>query len=118
MVIEFIENFPHNLFKPLLLFFYLGFLIPILTMGVAAVIAAGATAAPATADPDIDKYGREICQALHDNPSHREVLKAIATVRDYAGLSDEDAEIVVLQSLSRSCPQYLRLVAPADPQKQ
>lgn len=30
MLLEFWENFHHNLFKPLLLFFYLGFLIPIL----------------------------------------------------------------------------------------
>src|SRR5580693_1382197 len=30
MLHEFLENFLHNLFKPLLLFFYLGFLIPIL----------------------------------------------------------------------------------------
>src|ERR1700738_2435540 len=30
MLQEFWENFPHNLFKPLLLFFYFGFLIPIL----------------------------------------------------------------------------------------
>ncbi|HEU0190581.1 MAG TPA: sodium-dependent bicarbonate transport family permease [Mycobacterium sp.] len=30
MLAEFIQNFEHNLFKPLLLFFYLGFLIPIL----------------------------------------------------------------------------------------
>jgi len=30
MLLEFWENFQHNLFKPLLLFFYLGFLIPIL----------------------------------------------------------------------------------------
>src|SRR4051812_36751374 len=27
---EFVENFRHNLFKPLLLFFYAGFLVPIL----------------------------------------------------------------------------------------
>ncbi|MGO9036029.1 MAG: sodium-dependent bicarbonate transport family permease [Mycobacterium sp.] len=30
MLYEFWQNFTHNLFKPLLLFFYLGFLIPIL----------------------------------------------------------------------------------------
>ena len=30
MLLEFWENFQHNLFKPLLLFFYLGFFIPIL----------------------------------------------------------------------------------------
>lgn len=30
MLQEFLQNFTHNLFKPLLLFFYLGFLIPIL----------------------------------------------------------------------------------------
>ncbi|MEZ0362996.1 sodium-dependent bicarbonate transport family permease [Mycobacterium sp. pUA109] len=30
MLLEFWENFRHNLFKPLLLFFYLGFLVPIL----------------------------------------------------------------------------------------
>ena len=30
MLHEFWHNFTHNLFKPLLLFFYLGFLIPIL----------------------------------------------------------------------------------------
>ena len=30
MLLEFWENFRHNLFKPLLLFFYLGFFIPIL----------------------------------------------------------------------------------------
>ncbi|BCQ08551.1 sodium-dependent bicarbonate transport family permease [Mycobacterium heckeshornense] len=30
MLLEFWENFRHNLFKPLLLFFYLGFLIPLL----------------------------------------------------------------------------------------
>jgi uncharacterized protein len=30
MLLEFWENFRHNLFKPLLMFFYLGFLIPIL----------------------------------------------------------------------------------------
>lgn len=30
MLLEFWQNFTHNLFKPLLLFFYLGFLIPIL----------------------------------------------------------------------------------------
>ena len=30
MLHEFWENFTHNLFKPLLLFFYFGFLIPIL----------------------------------------------------------------------------------------
>ncbi|MDA3656447.1 sodium-dependent bicarbonate transport family permease [Mycobacterium xenopi] len=30
MLLEFWENFTHNLFKPLLLFFYLGFLIPLL----------------------------------------------------------------------------------------
>jgi uncharacterized protein len=30
MLLEFWENFTHNLFKPLLLFFYLGFFIPIL----------------------------------------------------------------------------------------
>ena len=30
MVYEFWENFRHNLFKPLLLFFYSGFLVPIL----------------------------------------------------------------------------------------
>jgi uncharacterized protein len=30
VLLEFWENFRHNLFKPLLLFFYLGFLIPIL----------------------------------------------------------------------------------------
>ena len=30
MLLEFWQNFQHNLFKPLLLFFYLGFLIPIL----------------------------------------------------------------------------------------
>src|ERR1700739_1020266 len=30
MLYEFWQNFPHHLFKPLLLFFYLGFLIPIL----------------------------------------------------------------------------------------
>src|SRR5262252_4715298 len=29
MLDEFIHNFTHNLFKPLLLFFYAGFLIPI-----------------------------------------------------------------------------------------
>ena len=28
MVHEFWHNFTHNLFKPLLLFFYLGFLVP------------------------------------------------------------------------------------------
>jgi uncharacterized protein len=27
---EFLQNFLHNLFKPLLLFFYFGFLLPIL----------------------------------------------------------------------------------------
>jgi uncharacterized protein len=30
MLHEFLENCLHNLFKPLLLFFYFGFLIPIL----------------------------------------------------------------------------------------
>src|SRR5882672_10484015 len=30
MLHEFWENFRHNLFKPLLMFFYMGFLIPIL----------------------------------------------------------------------------------------
>ncbi len=30
MIHEFLQNFTHNLFKPLLLFFYFGFLIPIL----------------------------------------------------------------------------------------
>src|ERR1700745_1206290 len=30
MLYEFWQNFTHNLFKPLLLFFYMGFLIPIL----------------------------------------------------------------------------------------
>ena len=30
MLHEFWHNFTHNLFKPLLLFFYFGFLIPIL----------------------------------------------------------------------------------------
>ena len=30
MLHEFWENFRHNLFKPLLLFFYMGFLVPIL----------------------------------------------------------------------------------------
>ena len=30
MLHEFWENFTHNLFKPLLLFFYFGFLVPIL----------------------------------------------------------------------------------------
>ena len=30
MLEEFLHNFAHNLFKPLLLFFYMGFLIPIL----------------------------------------------------------------------------------------
>src|ERR1700743_2502584 len=30
MLQEFWDTFPHNLFKPLLLFFYFGFLIPIL----------------------------------------------------------------------------------------
>src|ERR1700722_13546109 len=30
MLYEFWQNFTHNLFKPLLLFFYFGFLIPIL----------------------------------------------------------------------------------------
>src|SRR3954471_1181254 len=30
MIHEFYENFRHNLFKPLLLFFYMGFLVPIL----------------------------------------------------------------------------------------
>ncbi len=30
MILEFWENFRHNLFKPLLLFFYMGFLVPIL----------------------------------------------------------------------------------------
>ncbi len=30
MLYEFWNNFTHNLFKPLLLFFYFGFLIPIL----------------------------------------------------------------------------------------
>ena len=30
MLDEFLHNFTHNLFKPLLLFFYMGFLIPIL----------------------------------------------------------------------------------------
>jgi len=30
MLYEFWHNFTHNLFKPLLLFFYFGFLIPIL----------------------------------------------------------------------------------------
>src|SRR5438067_12378484 len=29
-ILEFWENFRHNLFKPLLLFFYMGFLVPIL----------------------------------------------------------------------------------------
>src|SRR4051794_29770198 len=29
-IMEFWENFTHNLFKPLLLFFYVGFLVPIL----------------------------------------------------------------------------------------
>src|SRR3954465_2662918 len=29
-LMEFWENFRHNLFKPLLLFFYMGFLVPIL----------------------------------------------------------------------------------------
>ena len=30
MFVEFLNNFKHNLFKPLLLFFYMGFLVPIL----------------------------------------------------------------------------------------
>ncbi len=30
MLAEFLDNFKHNLFKPLLLFFYMGFLIPVL----------------------------------------------------------------------------------------
>ena len=30
MVHEFLQNFEHNLFKPLLLFFYFGFLLPLL----------------------------------------------------------------------------------------
>mgnify|MGYP000330224079 CR=1 FL=1 len=30
MLEAFLDNFLHNLFKPLLLFFYMGFLIPIL----------------------------------------------------------------------------------------
>src|SRR5262249_29313871 len=30
LLLEFWENFRHNLFKPLLLFFYMGFLVPIL----------------------------------------------------------------------------------------
>src|SRR3954452_24553271 len=29
-IMEFWENFRHNLFKPLLLFFYMGFLVPVL----------------------------------------------------------------------------------------
>ena len=33
MLQEFWHNFTHNLFKPLLLFFYLGFLVPILKVG-------------------------------------------------------------------------------------
>lgn len=30
MLLEFLHNFEHNLFKPLLLFFYFGFLLPLL----------------------------------------------------------------------------------------
>ena len=82
-----------------------------------AVIFAGlfALAAPAPAfahpaDPYVDKYGTEICQAMDRNPSHREVIKAIATVRDYTGLSDEDSEIVVVYSIRRDCPQYFDLI--------
>ena len=37
MLHEFWENFTHNLFKPLLLFFYFGFLIPILKRKLAGV---------------------------------------------------------------------------------
>lgn len=83
----------------------------------ALAVAVSAGAAPAVADPAdpyvdpyIDKYGAEICQAMDRNPTHDEVLKAIATVRDYTHLSDEDAEIVVVDSVSRLCPRYVDLI--------
>lgn len=79
----------------------------------ALAVAASAGAAPAVAgpaDPYIDKYGAQICQAMDRNPTHEEVLKAIATVRDYTHLSDEDAEIVVVDSVSRMCPRYVDLI--------
>ena len=81
----------------------------------AVFIATSSTVAPAAAGPAgpyVDKYGQEICDAMSRNPSHEEVLKAIAAVRDYASLSNEDAEIVVVDSISRICPQYRNLIEP------
>ncbi|MEO8814899.1 MAG: DUF732 domain-containing protein [Mycobacterium sp.] len=81
----------------------------------ALAIATGTAVASATvgpADPYVDKYGAEICQALDRNPTHEEILKEIAAVRDYDQLSTEDAEIVVVDSVWRFCPQYVNLIEP------
>lgn len=83
----------------------------------ALLMVAEAAAAPAVAgpaDPYIDKYGAEICDALGRNPSHDEIIRAIVAVRDNVQLSDEDATLVVADSVSRLCPQYLNLVYRAD----
>ncbi|MBS9534216.1 DUF732 domain-containing protein [Mycobacterium sp. M1] len=81
----------------------------------ALTVAAGLLSGPAAAGPAgpyVDKYGREICDAMNRNPSHDEVLTSIAAVRDYAALSTEDAQIVVVDSISRICPQYRDLIEP------
>lgn len=83
--------------------------------GAAAVmlIAAGAAAAPAAAhpvDPYIDTYGAEICDALNHHPDHAAVVRAVVAVRDYVHLSDEDATLVVADSVAVLCPQYRGLV--------
>lgn len=79
----------------------------------ATLVAAGATAAPAAAnpvDPYIDKYGADICDALNHNPSHAAVVRAVVAVRDYVHLSDEDATLVVADSVATLCPQYRGLI--------
>lgn len=86
-------------------------------VAVAAVLTAGVAFAPVPAlagpaGPYVDKYGQEICDALNSNPTHDEVLRAIVAVRTYNHLSDEDAEIVVVDSISRICPQYRNLIEP------
>lgn len=86
-------------------------------IGALALLSVGTTAhaLPDPVEPYIDKYGREICDGLTDHPEHAEILRAIATVRDYVHLSDEDAELVVVRSVEALCPQYVPLIDEGEP---
>jgi len=70
MLHEFLQNFLHNLFKPLLLFFYFGFLIPILKVDFEFPCRDDAKPGPQRPAAASTATDRGECNAALDTPIH------------------------------------------------